>query len=343
MTTTPSTTAPSPPQAQSLAELEDAFRAAAGRFASGVTVVALRGPSGLYGLTATSFVSLSLRPLLVSVSVNTGSALLDEVRAAGSFSVNVLGQDQQAVSKYFATRGRGFSQDAFPGIPSHTEVTGAPVLDGGLAWFDATVEAILPAGDHETLVGTVKAAGRREGEPLVYWSGGYRRLDPTDPGSPDDRIAPLSAALSEQLSASGLSPADLIDAQLALEPVAAELAAFRHDPETLAALRETMRRAHAAAGDPEAFTAEAVAFHTALGRASGNPAIRAALDTLVHARHRHYAAGTDEAATAHTNTAHQLIYDAIAQGDAEAARVAMTDHLAVVRTGLRQARPTTGD
>ena len=76
-------------------------------------------------------------------------------------------------------------------------------------------------------------------------------------------------------------------------------------------------------------------------RASGNPAIRAALDTLVNARHRHYAAGTDEITTARTNAAHQVIYDAIARGDAEAARVAMTEHLAVVRSGLRQDWPAT--
>ena len=321
--------------------LPDTFRRAAGRFCSGVTVVALRGENGLYGVTATSFVSLSLSPLLVSVSVNTSSVFLAEVRASGAFSVNVLHHDQQHVSQYFATKGRGFSIDGFPGIGSGTEATGAPVIDGSLAWFDARVEAILPAGDHETLVGAVAAAGSRDGEPLVYWAGGYRRLDPTDPGTPDARIAPLSTALSEQLDASGLSPAELIEAQLALEPAAAELAAYRRDPASLDALRAALRRAENATSDPEAFTAEAVGFHAALGEASGNPAICATLDTLARSRHNHYSAGTDAAATARTTAAHQAIYDAIARGDAVAARDAMTSHLAVVRAGLHPPRPQT--
>jgi flavin reductase (DIM6/NTAB) family NADH-FMN oxidoreductase RutF len=270
------------------------------------------------------------------VSVTTGSALLDEVRAAGAFAVNVLHRDQQHVSRYFATRGRGFSPCSFPDIASHAEASGAPVLDGSLAWFDCRTEAFLPAGDHETLVGRVVAAGSREGDPLLYFSGGYHRLDADDPGSPDARIAPLATALSEQLDASGLSPAELIDAQLALEPAAAELAAFRRDPAALALLREALRRADEVADDREAFTAEAVGFHAALGAASGNPAIHAALGALAHSRHSHYSAGTDAAATARTTAAHHSIYEAICRGDAEAARAEMTAHLAVVRHGLHR-------
>lgn len=319
--------------------MPEEFRRAAGRFCSGVTAVTLCGPAGYYGITATSFVSLSLRPLLISVSINNSSAFLDQVVAANCFAVNVLRHDQQHVSRYFASHGRGFSQDGFPGIASHPAATGAPVIDGALAWFDARVEAILPAGDHQTLIGAVAAAGSRDGDPLVYWSGGYRRLDPTDPGTPDARIAPLSEALSEQLHASGLSPAELIDAQLALEPAAAELAAFRRDPAALALLRQALDRTEAAVHDPATFTAEAVAFHAALGLASGNPAICATLDTLARSRHTHYAAGTNDAATHRTCAAHQEIFEAIAAGKPDSAREAVTRHLRVIRRGLGSPAP----
>ena len=325
--------------AVSIGDLPEEFRRAAGRFCSGVTAVTLCGPAGHYGITATSFVSLSLRPLLVSVSINNSSAFLDEVGAVSCFAVNVLRHDQQHVSRYFASHGRGFSLGGFPGIASRVAATGAPVIDGALAWFDAEVEAILPAGDHQTLVGAVVAAGSCDGDPLVYWSGGYRRLDPTDPGTPDTRIAPLSEALSEQLHASGLSPAELIDAQLALEPAAAELAAFRRDPAALTALREALDRAEAAVSDPAAFTAEAVAFHAALGLASGNPAISATLNTLARSRHIHYAAGTSSAATNRTRAAHREIFEAIAAGKADTAREAMTRHLSVIRRGLQSPAP----
>ncbi|MFD0890360.1 flavin reductase family protein, partial [Streptosporangium algeriense] len=215
----------------------DDFRRAAGRFASGVTVVTTRNDDHLYGITATSFVSLSLNPLLVAVSINAHSPFLDEVGTAGRFAVSVLSDGQREISRYFSTRGRGRARDAFPGVTTRTELTGAPVVSGCLSWFDTRLHAILPGGDHRVLIGEVVAAGGdpASGGPLLYWSGGYRRLDPDDEGSPVSGVETFADALSERLHADGLSPNELIEAQHALEPAAAELAAFRRSPEALSA------------------------------------------------------------------------------------------------------------
>jgi flavin reductase (DIM6/NTAB) family NADH-FMN oxidoreductase RutF len=79
------------------------FRQAAGRFASGVTVVTTTASGGAYGVTVSSFASLSLNPLLVAVSIKRSSQLIEHVRSIQSFAVSVLASDQQQVASYFAT------------------------------------------------------------------------------------------------------------------------------------------------------------------------------------------------------------------------------------------------
>lgn len=83
-----------------------AFRQAAGRFASGVTVVTTTASAGAYGVTVSSFASLSLNPLLVTVSINRSSQLIEHVRSVQSFAVSVLASHQQQVASYVATSGR---------------------------------------------------------------------------------------------------------------------------------------------------------------------------------------------------------------------------------------------
>lgn len=155
-----------------------AFKRAAAQFASGVTVVTTRVAEEVYGITCSSFASLSLDPLLVTVSVNTRSPLLDRVRAAGCFAISVLGRDQREVSQYFATRDRGGARGSFEEFPTRHLRTGAPVIDGCLSYFDCRLHDVLPGGDHRILVGRVVAAGYGDGEPLLYFAGGYRSLHP---------------------------------------------------------------------------------------------------------------------------------------------------------------------
>lgn len=93
-----------------------AFRHAAGRFASGITVVTTQAIEGAYGVTVSSFASLSLNPLLVTVSINRSSVLLGYIRSAGAFAVSVLASDQQQVAEYFAMRERTPQPGGFPTV-----------------------------------------------------------------------------------------------------------------------------------------------------------------------------------------------------------------------------------
>ena len=121
-----------------------AFRQAAGRFASGVTVVTTRAPEGHYGMTVSSFASLSLNPLLVTVSINRSSPLLRYVHSAESFAVSVLSSNQQQVAAYFATPGRTPEPAGFTTVPTTAGQTGAPIIDGCLSWFDLQSRTSFP-------------------------------------------------------------------------------------------------------------------------------------------------------------------------------------------------------
>jgi flavin reductase (DIM6/NTAB) family NADH-FMN oxidoreductase RutF len=154
---------------------EARFRQVLGHFATGVTVVTCLAGERPIGLAVNSFTSVSLDPPLVAFCVSTASTTWPQLRAVGAFCVNILGEDQEALSRVFATHGL----DRFLGVGWRPSSSGAPVLNDVLAWVDCTVEAEYPAGDHLIVVGRVRElALAHEGRPLVFYRGGYGRFEP---------------------------------------------------------------------------------------------------------------------------------------------------------------------
>ena len=168
------------------------FRRVLGHFPTGVTVVTAAGADGPEGMAIGSFSSVSLDPPLVMFCPGHESASWSRMRPAGSFCVNVLGDHQADVSRVFA----GKSDDRFDGLGIRVEATGAPVIEGCLAWIDCTVHAVHDGGDHDIVVGRVEAlgvdgdgagagadgagadgAGAGRG-PLIFFKGGYGRYQP---------------------------------------------------------------------------------------------------------------------------------------------------------------------
>ena len=143
-----------------------------GQWATGVTVVTTDGEAGSHGLTANAVASLSLDPPLVLVAVNKRAATLEYLKTNRCFAVNILRLDQEAVSRRFATPG----PKDFSDLNITTATTGSPILADCLAYLDCRVFEILPGGDHEIFVGEIVAGECQGGEPLLYFSGGYRRL-----------------------------------------------------------------------------------------------------------------------------------------------------------------------
>ena len=143
------------------------FRNAMRHFPAGVTIVTIRQGEEVHGLTVSAFASVSAEPpLIVTVIDNRHKAFEMLEREGAVFAVNILGQEQAALSDRFAEGRWG------------TAVTGAPILADCLAWLDCRVHARYPAGTHTIYVGAVYASGvpKAEHPPLIYWNRTYRRL-----------------------------------------------------------------------------------------------------------------------------------------------------------------------
>jgi flavin reductase (DIM6/NTAB) family NADH-FMN oxidoreductase RutF len=148
------------------------FRRTLGRFATGVTVVAAYDEGGNpRGLTANAFMSVSLDPPLVLVSLDNRSRTKPVLERAGRYGVSVLAEEQKALSDHFAGRPQEGLTIVF------VERAGAPVLEGALAQVVARVVEAYPAGDHTLFLGEVEHLAYREGRPLLYYAGRYARLE----------------------------------------------------------------------------------------------------------------------------------------------------------------------
>lgn len=150
------------------------FRAALGRLASGITVITVHDAEGRdHGMTASAVTSLSLSPSLLLVCVDNAASLAPSMAAATHFGVNILAEEQEPISRRFAER----EQDRFEGLAYARGVGGVPLLADSLAQLECRVFARHPGGDHTIIVGEVLKVHVHEGHPLLYYRGGYGRLD----------------------------------------------------------------------------------------------------------------------------------------------------------------------
>lgn len=146
------------------------FRDIAGRFATGVTVITTIDSSGNpVGMTVNSFTSLSLDPLLVLFNIDKKATLYDEFMKTESFGVNILCREQEELSNHFSKRGI----DRFDGVTYTQDVTGAPILNGVLAYIDCTVTKRFEGGDHTIVLGEVQGGQWYDKEPLLFYGGKY--------------------------------------------------------------------------------------------------------------------------------------------------------------------------
>lgn len=152
------------------------FRRILGHWTTGVAVVTSYAADALpRGLTANAVASVSLDPPLVLACVDRSSHTHDSIHDAGCFAINILEQSGESTARRFAGDD---VEDKFAGVAWHTEATGAPVLDEALAWVDCRVRESVAGGDHTIYIGEVVAGDAAQGEPLVYFRGGYHSLTP---------------------------------------------------------------------------------------------------------------------------------------------------------------------
>ncbi len=150
------------------------FKNALKLWASGVSIVTANSAEGEQGMTATSFVSVSMDPPQILVCINdsaeTGTAIMHDKK----FAVSILTADQQQASNEFA--GGSSMQERFANVAWHKGELGLPVLDEALASMECTVVQQVRAGTHWVVIGEIQSTQCQSGDPLLYFNSSYRNV-----------------------------------------------------------------------------------------------------------------------------------------------------------------------
>jgi flavin reductase (DIM6/NTAB) family NADH-FMN oxidoreductase RutF len=149
------------------------LRRVMGHFATGVTIITTKDNEGVpNGLTANAFMSLSLEPPLVVISVDKSAQCYHCFEAMNGFTVNFLSEEQEEISRRFATKGI----DKFAGLHWREGTNGAAILEGVLGYVECRIKQCHDGGDHTIVVGEIVAAHAYGGQPLLFFKGKYQRL-----------------------------------------------------------------------------------------------------------------------------------------------------------------------
>jgi flavin reductase (DIM6/NTAB) family NADH-FMN oxidoreductase RutF len=159
------------------------FREVIGHFASGVTVVTVSVDGRLYGTTASAVTSLALEPPMLLVCMNRESATGRAMASAGTFAVNILGEEHGELATRFARKGG----DKFAGVELTDGEQGHPLLAHAIAQLECRVTEQVVAGTHVVFIAEVETGSARPGAPpLAYFRGRFGRLELADEVEPDD-------------------------------------------------------------------------------------------------------------------------------------------------------------
>jgi flavin reductase (DIM6/NTAB) family NADH-FMN oxidoreductase RutF len=153
-----------------------ALRKTLGMFATGVTVITTRERDQVHGMTANAFMSVSLQPPLVLISVDRRTKMCALLYGGRNFGVSVLAEGQERLSDRFAGRPATEVTE-----PRFEVVHDTPLVEGALAHFVANIVRSYWGGDHSLFLGQVEYARYTEGRaPLLFHGGRYERLTPAD-------------------------------------------------------------------------------------------------------------------------------------------------------------------
>ncbi len=149
------------------------LRRVMGHFATGVTVITTKDKDGVpTGLTANAFLSLSLNPPLILISVDKSAQCYNCFECRNHFTVNFLSEHQEELSRRFATKGI----DKFAGLKWCEGKNGAAILDGVLGYVECKITQCFDGGDHTIVVGEILHAHASGERPLLFFKGKYQRL-----------------------------------------------------------------------------------------------------------------------------------------------------------------------
>src|SRR5215213_1337438 len=153
---------------------KDEFRAALGRFPSGVTVVTTKDAGGrFHGITVSAFASVSLEPPMILVCIEKTTGSYYALQESEFFVVNILAEGQENLSNRFASQ----IPDKFETVGYRLGLGEIPVFEDALATLECRLAYAHEGGDHTIFVGLIEKSEVKDEKPLVYWHGDYRKLE----------------------------------------------------------------------------------------------------------------------------------------------------------------------
>ncbi|WP_188697355.1 flavin reductase family protein [Pullulanibacillus camelliae] len=150
---------------------ERQYREAMGKFATGVTVVTTLDEEEIHGMTANAFMSVSLHPQLVLISIDQKAMTLRKIEKTGVFAISILANTQKQASKHFAGQLQEIDDKVFDWFNDF------PVIRQALAYLLCRVHDTYAVGDHTLFIAEVVDLEVKDGLPLVFYQGRYHQLE----------------------------------------------------------------------------------------------------------------------------------------------------------------------
>jgi flavin reductase (DIM6/NTAB) family NADH-FMN oxidoreductase RutF len=152
----------------------DLFKQIASHWLTGVAVVTSASAEGeLHGMTMSAVTSLSLDPPQFLCCMDRRAKTLAAIESSGAFCIHYLSAEQAHLSSHFARA----SDNRFRDLTYRVGETGAPILEGVIAYVECELAHILPGGDHSIVIGNAKFGSVPGGHPLAYFHGGYHKIN----------------------------------------------------------------------------------------------------------------------------------------------------------------------
>lgn len=156
------------------------FKTVMSRWVTGISVITTAYEGEVQGFTANSFASVSIDPLLISMSVVKSLYAGDLIQKSGTFAVNILTSDQVEWGKLFAGMYKD-RENRFENIIYSTTETGCPILPGAFGWMGCSVYKTVDVGASTLILGEVQEAGiAEEGQPLAYFQRQWGAFSPLE-------------------------------------------------------------------------------------------------------------------------------------------------------------------
>jgi len=148
---------------------QDQFKHVIGHFASGVSIITVANNGVDFGLTASAVSSVSVDPPMLLVCVNKSTGTCHAISETGSFTVNIVKEEQKELALRFARA----NTDKFSGVDFSYGELGNPVLKDTLAYLECRVVEEITGGTHSVFLAEVQSANAGDGNPMVYYRGKF--------------------------------------------------------------------------------------------------------------------------------------------------------------------------